>query len=485
MQGRRSGDTDHSAVNDLRVNGVSPTPYTNPQMSGSAPLAQTSTLRSKLSLPTLKIRANDRPMQHEDRSPTLSVTPSDYSDQPTVSVKDLNFELVKPTGQLASISEDPLRSPPLPSPSIRGEAGSSLRAESPALSMLSASSGRTGMAQPPEPVKRYTPSIGPGPKVADTQDIEAHRQRELRWISLMASVPAAQSRKSKRVRKLLWEGVPASVRYMVWAHLTDSKAKRMDGLYPKLLQRDPVPASANIERDVRRVFASEPPLLDGSLVNLLQAYLCMVPDVQYGRGLTVIAGHLLLHSPEEDAFWTFVSLMDRDLRPYFSAHPVQMEVDASLFGKAVEANEPNIAKKVFIDMAIPPASLCRPWFTALFMEALPSEHAQRVWDIFLFEGVVFLFRVGLAIMQCCKQTVMQTAERDAVLNTLLHPPALCLPSNAETFLEMASSVKLKDDDVRRQRTKLEAQVKRQTQARAHTSQVTASGAVPSISLPRS
>ena len=78
-----------------------------------------------------------------------------------------------------------------------------------------------------------------------------------------------------------------------------------------------------------------------------------------------------------------------------------MEVDATLFGKAVESNDAILAKKVFVDMDIPPASLCRPWyvsadvtvaflmsvrFSALFLEALPLEHSQRVWDIFLFEG---------------------------------------------------------------------------------------------------
>ncbi|KAF7798221.1 hypothetical protein EIP86_009438 [Pleurotus ostreatoroseus] len=471
MQGRRSGETDASHASEARSILVSPTP--------SAP---TVSLRSKLSLPTLKIKVNDRVSQHEDRSPTLSVTPSDYSDQPTVSVKDMNFELVKPVASLASISEDPLRSPPLPSPGVRSEFGSSLRPGSPATSMLSASSGRTSTTQAPEPVRR-TPSIGPKPP--EPQEVEAHRQRELRWISMMASVPASQARKNKKVRKLLWEGVPASVRYLVWAHLTDSKAKRMEGLYAKLVKRERVPASASIERDVNRVFASEPPLLDGSLVNLLQAYLSMVPDVQYGRGLTVIAGHLLLHSPEEDAFWTFVSLMDSHLRLYFSAHPVQMEVDASLFGKAVEANESAVAKKVFIDMAIPPASLCRPWFTALFMEALPSEHAQRVWDIFMFDGVAFLIRAGLAIIQCCKHQILKTPDREAILNTLLHPPASLLPTSPDAFLEMAAAVKLKDDDVRKQRIKLEAQVKRQTQARGHTVQVTASGVPPPISLPRS
>jgi hypothetical protein len=122
-------------------------------------------------------------------------------------------------------------------------------------------------------------------------------------------------------------------------------------------------------------------------------------------GLTFIAGQLLLQSPEEDAFWIFVSLMDSHLRPYFSSNAVQLDIDASLFAKAVETVDPSIAKKLFVDMAIPPIRVCRPWsesflfhqerlihssfghrFSSLFVEALPTEYFQRVWDIFLSEG---------------------------------------------------------------------------------------------------
>lgn len=53
--------------------------------------------------------------------------------------------------------------------------------------------------------------------------------------------------------------------------------------------------------------------------------------------------------------------MDSHLRPYFSTS-VQLEVDASLFAKALEANDPALAKKVFGDMAISPAAVCRPWY---------------------------------------------------------------------------------------------------------------------------
>ena len=125
-------------------------------------------------------------------------------------------------------------------------------------------------------------------------------------------------------------------------------------------------------------------------------------------GLSFIAGQLLLQSPEEDAFWIFISLMDTHLRPYFSSNSVQLDIDASLFAKAVESVDSTTAKKLFVEMGIPPIRVCRPWsaaavlcaifflgpltlfayrFTSLFVEALPPEYFLKVWDIFLSEGV--------------------------------------------------------------------------------------------------
>ena len=55
----------------------------------------------------------------------------------------------------------------------------------------------------------------------------------------MASTSDAEEQEPVR------HGVPASVRYIVWAHLTDSKAKRIDNVYYKLTQRERVPAAAS------------------------------------------------------------------------------------------------------------------------------------------------------------------------------------------------------------------------------------------------
>ena len=215
------------------------------------------------------------------------------------------------------------------------------------------------------------------------ESIDAHRQRELKWMGLFPTVPPSLARKNKKVRKLLQEGVPSSVRYLVWCHLTDSKARALPGVYSKLGKRPRVPVFAEIEKDVAEGFPDQPQLhtARGPLVSLLQAYLCMVPDIQYNSGnvlsmflrryarayttwvlgLTSIAGHLLLLAPEEDAFWIFASMMDAHLRTYFSTNAVQIEIDASLFSKALEAVDPVLTKKLYVQLSIAPASITRPW----------------------------------------------------------------------------------------------------------------------------
>jgi hypothetical protein len=76
-------------------------------------------------------------------------------------------------------------------------------------------------------------------------------------------------------------------------------------------------------------------------------------------GLCQLAGNLLMHSPEEDAFWTFVALMDNHLRSYCAINSVQMEVDSVFFAKTLESNDPQLAGKLFVSLARE-YSLCYP-----------------------------------------------------------------------------------------------------------------------------
>ena len=99
-----------------------------------------------------------------------------------------------------------------------------------------------------------------------------------------------------------------------------------------------------------------------------------------------------------------------------------------------------------------------------------------------FSGVTFLFRAGLALFACTRRVILQTPSPEAVLQVLARPPATCLPPSPDAFVELAFSMKFKDDDVRKQRSKLEAQVKRRT-AQARAAPISAA-TTSAISLPK-
>jgi hypothetical protein len=117
-------------------------------------------------------------------------------------------------------------------------------------------------------------------------DREAHRARELKWISSMNTISSPQARKNKKIRKLLQDPVPDSVRYLVWAHVLDAKAKRISNVYSQIGNRPRGPISEQIERDAQRCFSQQPHLRDpkGPLISVVNAYLAMVPDIRYHPG---------------------------------------------------------------------------------------------------------------------------------------------------------------------------------------------------------
>ena len=257
----------HLGDSRSRAQVVSPPPIAT-SASGSS-LGRNTSLRSKISLSALRSRSLREDRQQDDSS----------REGETVQVMDTDFELVRPALSRPRISEDS---------SANGKSSGSegrpsfLRVDSPATSLAS---GATSDKR--SPVSPSTPTL-PSPVAAaiPTATVEAHRALELKWIAAMAATPSGLARKNKKIRRLLLEGVPASVRYQVWAHLADSRARRVEGLYAQLGERGRVPAFATIQRDAQDCFTGDSRLAqpDGPLVSLLQSYLTMVPDIQYSKG---------------------------------------------------------------------------------------------------------------------------------------------------------------------------------------------------------
>ena len=342
----------------------SPLPISEPhwQSTRSSPLAHEVPLRGKLSLPALRNKASMRSRLDD----TVSVTSSlGNQESETVQVQDMDFELVKPS------------LPPM-SHGRSSQDSSYAGHDADASGVMQGDSVSMHSNAPRSPMFSSMMS-SEAPPTESSVSIDAHRQREVKWMALLPVVPASQARKNKKVKRLLLEGVPSSVRYLVWCHLTNSKARAISGVYAQLGKRPRVAAFADIEKDAKTYFPEQPQLhpCDGPLISLLQAYLSMVPDIQYSPGtyrfserrdvadatlpgLTSIAGHLLLLSPEEDAFWIFTSMMDTHLRPYFSVNTIQLEVDAELFSRAIDINDPGVGRKLYSSLSIPAGEVAKP-----------------------------------------------------------------------------------------------------------------------------
>ena len=277
---RTSFDTDVSRTSDTRsTSAVSPSLHS---VSPPPGVLRPTSLRLKLSKTAILGRPSGLDTVGETQSPT---TPT--SGMETVQVQHMDFELIKPSFPRAlsprssqdSFSSQQLDNDHQASP-VRQDAVNFLRTESPSSFLSSGVSEKDLTAAN----RRPSPSSIAHSDVLSPSDIDAHRNRELKWISLMSTLDPTQAKKSKKAKKLLLNGVPASVRYQVWAHLADCKGKRMNGLYPQLVKRGVVPATPAIIRDSAERFGDQPQGKDGSIVSVLQAYLTMVPDVQYHPG---------------------------------------------------------------------------------------------------------------------------------------------------------------------------------------------------------
>ncbi|KAG8772414.1 hypothetical protein FRC12_003088 [Ceratobasidium sp. 428] len=441
--------------------------HTPPSTSISAsPMASSNmSLHSKVSLTGLKAA---RPNATTD-TPTTPLSPggSVQLAEETVHFHDMDFDMVKPKRRVSIVrtSEDGGYSGSRKSNQSdrpNGLPEEDGQASTPTSPVAASPSHQTRGSVPASLV----PSSSGHNSLTSPAEIAAHVSREQRWISAMQTIPSSSVRKNKKIKKLLLEGVPASVRGVVWLYLTDSQARRMAGLYSQLGKRGKAAATPEILKDLESCFATQPHLQapDGPVMSLLQAYLTMVPDITYSQSLCRIAGNLLMHSPEEDAFWTFVALMDNYLRGYCAVNSLQMEADSAFFAKSLESNDSQLAAKLFRELGLGAVDFCKPWILSAFVAAVPYEYGCRIWDVFLFEGAPFLFRIALVILNCMKKQIMTLTPKSSpgALACLLSISPQCLPSDPDQLIAAAYSVRFKEDDMRKARPKIEAQLRKES-----------------------
>ncbi|KAK1392637.1 GTPase-activating protein GYP2 [Heracleum sosnowskyi] len=242
---------------------------------------------------------------------------------------------------------------------------------------------------------------------------------------------------NKELEVLVQGGVPRNIRGEVWQAFVGARKRRADSYYQNLLDKEIEAGQEQnksqsseklrkqIEKDLPRTFPGHPALDEGgrnSLRRVLIAYSRHNPRVGYCQGMNFFAGLLLLMMPEENAFWTFVGIIDDYFDGYFSQEMIESQVDQLVFEDLMREIFPKLVSHLDY-LGVQVGWISGPWFLSIFVNMIPWESVLRVWDVLLFEGNrVMLFRTALALMEFYGPALIatnDTADAITLLQTLV------------------------------------------------------------------
>ena len=159
-----------------------------------------------------------------------------------------------------------------------------------------------------------------------TRDMLRHENLQLQKWQKRAATPKAwqeyAKHKPKKLDTRIRQGVPDPVRGFVWKLLAAARAPadfRVLGKYAELSVSEGGEAQQKtfeqIDKDVPRTmtehiyFRQRGRTGQEALTRVLRAYALFHPQLGYTQGMSSYAAVLLLYLTEEDAFWTFATLM--------------------------------------------------------------------------------------------------------------------------------------------------------------------------------
>lgn len=136
-----------------------------------------------------------------------------------------------------------------------------------------------------------------------------------------------------------------------------------------------------------------------ALFNLLKAYSLLDHEVGYCQGLSFVAGVLLLHMSEDQAFFLLRHLMfRRGLRKLYLPDMAALQLYLYQLSRLLHDRLPSIYNH-FDKHEVSPTLYAAPWLLTLFASQFPLGFVTRVFDLIFLESTEVLFRVSMALLE--------------------------------------------------------------------------------------
>ncbi|XP_039030914.1 EVI5-like protein [Hibiscus syriacus] len=256
-------------------------------------------------------------------------------------------------------------------------------------------------------------------------------------------------RKPHIVQRRIRKGIPDCLRGLVWQLISGSRDLSLmnPGLLQQLVIYETSASELVIIWDISRTFPTHVFFQQRhgpgqrSLCNVLKAYSVFDRAVGYVQGMGFLAGLLLLYASEEDAFWLLVALLKGAVHaPMEGLYLVGLPlVQQYLFQFENLAREhlPKLGDHFSREM-INPSMYASQWFITVFSYSFPFPLALQIWDVFLFEGIKTVFKVGLALLKYCHDDLIHLSFEKLVHGLHNFPEDSMKP---DILLPMAYSIK--------------------------------------------
>mmetsp|Transcript_26390 Transcript_26390/g.39161 ORF Transcript_26390/g.39161 Transcript_26390/m.39161 type:complete len:681 (-) Transcript_26390:163-2205(-) len=160
-----------------------------------------------------------------------------------------------------------------------------------------------------------------------------------------------------------------------------------------------------IEWDLPRTFPTLSFFHDGgpmaqALDRVLKAYACYRPDVGYVQGMSYVVAVFLLYMEEYDAFVCLSNLLNKNRTniDFYKLQKPAINYYVNCFDFFFSQYLP-LLHEHFIGEGISSEMFLLDWYLTVFSKALPLEVAARMWDIYLYQGEVFILRASLGLLR--------------------------------------------------------------------------------------
>ncbi|XP_055290906.1 TBC1 domain family member 1 isoform X5 [Moschus berezovskii] len=234
----------------------------------------------------------------------------------------------------------------------------------------------------------------------------------------------------EKMHSAVGQGVPRHHRGEVWKFLAEQhhlqhpfpcKQQPKDTPYKELLKQLTSQQHA-ILIDLGRTFPTHPyysaQLGAGqlSLYNILKAYSLLDQEVGYCQGLSFVAGILLLHMGEEEAFNMLKFLMfDMGLRKQYRPDMIILQIQMYQLSRLLHDYHRDLYNHLE-EHEIGPSLYAAPWFLTVFASQFPLGFVARVFDMIFLQGSEVIFKVALSLLGSHKPLILQHENLETIVD---------------------------------------------------------------------